>query len=186
MLLPGGSRHRRWHGECPEARAPTTSGGFAVQIEEHFVDILGSRTSYLAAGEGPALLLLHAAGNNATDWRWVMPALARAHRVYAPDTPSCRDVSIDDHAPSSTVRFITALLEALGVERAAVVGSSLGGLGALCFALAAPSRVVTLALLASAGLGRSVHPAVAWLTAPGYGDAAAVWGRTPLGALQRI
>jgi 4,5:9,10-diseco-3-hydroxy-5,9,17-trioxoandrosta-1(10),2-diene-4-oate hydrolase len=157
-----------------------------VQIEEHFVDVLGSRTRYLAAGAGPALLLLHAAGDNATDWRWVMPALARAHRVYAPDMPSCRNVSIDDHAPSSTVRFITALLEALGVERASVVGSSLGGLGALSLALAAPSRVAALALLSSAGLGRSVHPAIGLLTAPGYGDVAVAWGRTPLGALQRI
>jgi 2-hydroxy-6-oxonona-2,4-dienedioate hydrolase len=169
-----------------EAPAPTTQDGLAVQIEEHVVDVLGSRTRYLAAGAGPALLLLHAAGNNAIDWRWVMPTLARAHRVYAPDMPSCRDVSIDDHAPSSTVRFITALFKALGVERAAVVGSSLGGLSALSFALAAPSRVPALALLDSAGLGRSVHPTIALLTAPGYGDVAAVWGRTPLGALQRI
>jgi 2-hydroxy-6-oxonona-2,4-dienedioate hydrolase len=46
--------------------------------------------------------------------------------------------------------------------------------------------VAALALLASAGLGRSVHPAVAVLTAPGYGDVAAAWGRTPLGALQRV
>src|SRR5919202_1544213 len=48
-----------------EAPAPTSESGFAVQIEEHFVDVLGSRTRYLAAGAGPALLLLHAAGNNA-------------------------------------------------------------------------------------------------------------------------
>src|SRR3712207_7084883 len=46
---------------------------------------------YLSAGEGPPLVLLHGAGDNALDWRWVLPALARKHRVYAPDLPGSPD-----------------------------------------------------------------------------------------------
>ena len=36
---------------------------------------------------GSPLVLLHGAGDNSLDWRWVLPALARKHRVYAPDLP---------------------------------------------------------------------------------------------------
>jgi hypothetical protein len=42
---------------------------------------------YLRAGEGPPLVLLHGVGDNSLDWRWVLPVLARTHRVYAPDLP---------------------------------------------------------------------------------------------------
>jgi 2-hydroxy-6-oxonona-2,4-dienedioate hydrolase len=158
-----------------------------MHIEECFADVAGSRIRYLTAGMGPALLLLHAAGEDADDWQWVMPTLARTHRVYAPDLPSRDDTSSSyaDHSPDSLARFAAEFLAELGVERAAVIGNSLGGLAALSLALSAPSRVTALGLMNSAGLGRAVHPAIAALTAPGYGDLAAAWGRTPVGALQR-
>lgn len=49
------------------------------------MEIDGSSVRYPAAGEGPPLVLLHAFGESALDWRWVMPALARRRSVYAPD-----------------------------------------------------------------------------------------------------
>ena len=48
-----------------------------VAVEEH-VEIDGLPISYLAAGEGPPLVLLHGAGDNSLDWRWVMPTLCQA------------------------------------------------------------------------------------------------------------
>ncbi len=39
-------------------------------IEEHNVEIDGLPIRYLAAGEGPPLILLHGVGDNALDWRW--------------------------------------------------------------------------------------------------------------------
>src|SRR3712207_7214766 len=45
------------------------------------------RSRYLMAGEGGPLLLLHGVGDNALDWQWVMPALARTYQVYALDLP---------------------------------------------------------------------------------------------------
>ncbi len=55
-------------------------------VEERTVEVNGSSVRYLAAGEGPPLVLLHALGESALDWRrWVMPALARRRSVYAPD-----------------------------------------------------------------------------------------------------
>lgn len=46
-------------------------------VEEQKIEVEGLPTRYLTAGEGPPLLLLHGVGDNALDWRWVMPALVR-------------------------------------------------------------------------------------------------------------
>jgi pimeloyl-ACP methyl ester carboxylesterase len=46
-----------------------------VSVEERSVTVDGLPIHYLSAGEGPPLVLLHGAGDNALDWRWVLPAL---------------------------------------------------------------------------------------------------------------
>ena len=79
----------------------------------------------------------------------------------------------------------SAYLDALGVERATLVGNSIGGLAALRLALSEPERVGALGLVASAGLGWEVTYALRLPTLPGYGEAAVAWGKSPLGAFQR-
>lgn len=155
--------------------------------EEQEIVVGSLSTRYLAAGEGPPLLLLHGVGDNALDWRWVMPALARKHRVYAPDLPGSGGSAKPNtgYSPASFARFVGAFLEVLGVERAAVVGNSLGGLVALRLALSEPRRVTALGLVASAGLGREATYALRSLALPGYGKLAVTWGKTRPGALQR-
>ena len=64
-------------------------------------------------------------------------------------------------------RFVGAFLDALRVERLAVIGNSLGGLVALHLALSDPERVDALVLSDSAGLGRTVNPVQAALSSPG-------------------
>jgi pimeloyl-ACP methyl ester carboxylesterase len=117
-----------------------------------------------------------------------MPTLARAHRVYAPDLPGSggsAKPAVDRYSPVFFERFVGAFLDTLGVERAAVVGNSLGGLAGLRFALSEPERVTALGLVASAGLGRKVSPALRSLSLPGYGRMAIAWGRRRPGAAQR-
>jgi pimeloyl-ACP methyl ester carboxylesterase len=156
--------------------------------EEQRIEVEGLHTRYLAAGEGPPLLLLHALGESALDWRWVMPDLASTHRVYAPDLPGFGESAKpldDDYSPSFFARFTAAFLDALEVERAVVVGNSLGGLVALHLALSEPSRVEALGLVDCAGLGREVNYALRQPTLPGQGELAIAWGKTPLGATGR-
>jgi pimeloyl-ACP methyl ester carboxylesterase len=158
-----------------------------VTVEKQDVEIDGMPIRYLAAGEGPPVVLLHGAGDNALDWRWVMPALAASHRVYAPDLPGSPESArpAADYSPAFFERFVTAFLNALDIGRATFVGNSLGGLIALQLALSEPERAGALVLVDSAGLGRAVNPAFTSVNVPGLGEAALPFWRTPVGAYQR-
>src|SRR5919202_3647744 len=126
-----------------------------VTVEKHDVEIDGMPIRYLAAGEGPPVVLLHGAGDNALDWRWVLFTLAATHRVFAPDLPGSPDSArpAADYSPAFFERFVASFLDALGIRRATFVGNSLGGLVALRLALSEPARVKVLVLVDSAGLG---------------------------------
>jgi pimeloyl-ACP methyl ester carboxylesterase len=151
------------------------------------IDVGGLPIRYLVAGEGPPVVLLHALGESALDWRWVLPDLARKHRVYAPDLPGFGGSAepISDYSPASFARFVAAFLDALETESATVIGSSLGGLIALRLALSEPARVTALGLVDSAGLGQEVNYALRQPTLPGQGELAVAWGKTALGAAGR-
>ena len=156
-------------------------------VEEQKIEVEGLPTRYLTAGEGPPLLLLHGVGDNAFDWQWAMPALAHTYQVYALDLPGSGGSAkpLPDYSPAFFTRFATAFLNALGIERAAVVGNSLGGLVGLRLALSDPERVAALGLVSSGGLGREVTYALRSLALPGYGKLAVAWGKRRPGALQR-
>jgi pimeloyl-ACP methyl ester carboxylesterase len=158
-----------------------------VVVEEQKIEVEGLPTRYLAAGDGPPLLLLHGVGDNAFDWQWVMPALAHTYRVYALDLPGSGGSAkpLPDYSPAFFTRFAAAFLGALGVERAAVVGNSLGGLVGLRLALSDPERVAALGLVSSGGLGGEVTYALRSLALPGYGKLAVAWGKRRPGAAQR-
>ena len=157
-------------------------------VEERRIEVGGLPTRYLEAGAGEPLVLLHALGESALDWRWVLPALARTRHVYAPDLPGFGGSAKPqaDYSLAFFERFAAGLLDALGLERAAVVGNSLGGHIALRLALSEPGRVDALVLVDSAGLGRSATYALRSLTAPGYGELAIAWAKTPPGAAARV
>jgi pimeloyl-ACP methyl ester carboxylesterase len=158
-----------------------------VVIQERSIEVSGLPTKYLEAGDGDPLVLLHALGESTFDWRWVIPALASTHHIYAPDLSGLGlgAKPASDYSPAFFERFAAGFLDALGLQRAAVVGNSLGGLIALRLALSKPSRVGALILVDSAGLGRSATFALRSLTAPGYGELAVAWAKTPPGAAWR-
>jgi pimeloyl-ACP methyl ester carboxylesterase len=158
----------------------------ADSLMERVVVVDGRPVRYLAAGSGPAVLLLHGLGESPADWVAVLARLARSRAVYAPALPGFQghhgaaDVSANGHAS-----FVGRFLDAVGLQQAVLVGHSLGGLAALLFALAAPERVTALGLVGGGGLGREVSPALSTLSQPLLGDLGITWSRTPVGATQR-
>jgi pimeloyl-ACP methyl ester carboxylesterase len=146
-------------------------------------------TQYLEAGAGPLLLLLHGHEQSATSWRWVMPALARTHRVLALSLPGHGNSgpAAGGHAPGADLApFVAAFLSAVGAEEPVdLVGHSAGGAIALRLTLADPARIRTLTLVDSAGLGREVHPLLALDTLPVIGELAVMISRMPGGDLAR-
>jgi 2-hydroxy-6-oxonona-2,4-dienedioate hydrolase len=158
-----------------------------VAVEEHDVEIDALPIRYLAAGEGPPLVLLHGAGDNSLDWRWVLPELARKHRVYAPDLPGSPDSAkpAADYSPAFFERFVAAFVDALGIGPATFVGNSFGGLIALRLALSEPDRVRALILVDGAGLGSAINPLFTSVNVPFLGESAMPFWRTRAGAHQR-
>jgi 2-hydroxy-6-oxonona-2,4-dienedioate hydrolase len=160
----------------------------ATGVQERTIDVEGLRTRYLTAGDdgGPPLVLLHGVGTSASEWSWVLPALALNHRVYAVDLPGY-DGSYEppDYAPAFTATFIGSFLDAVGVESAVVVGNSFGGLSALHLALSEPARVSALVLSDSAGLDQAINPALSRISFPSTGQLVTVLAKTRPGAAQR-
>jgi len=116
----------------------------------------GLHTSYLEAGEGPPILLLHGLGATNASLLPTMWDLARDHRVIAPDLPGFGDSGkpVRSYHAGFFARWATALLDELGIERAHVLGNSMGGRVALEMGMRSPERVDKLVLLA---------PSPAWL-----------------------
>ncbi len=160
--------------------------GVAVQDRRVCVD--GMKLQYLEAGSGPPLLLLHGHEQSATSWRWVLPVLARTHRVLALSLPGHGDSApaVGGYAPGADLApLVAAFLDTVGVGSLHVVGNSVGGAVALRLTLADLARVQTLTLVDSAGLGRTVNPLLALATLPIIGELAIMISRMPGGAVQR-
>lgn len=120
---------------------------------EEYADVRGVRTRILRAGGGPPLLFLHGSGDRG---RWLpgLGLLAERFDVIRPDHPGFHDSAEAEHIDTvhDLAFFYLDLLDELGLERTAVVGSSLGGWLAADLASTAPERVERLVLSDPAGL----------------------------------
>lgn len=119
------------------------------------------RVRCLVAGEtGSPVVLLHGGGVDwaGFTWKHVLPALSTGHRVFAPDMPGYRgsDKPEIEYTIEFYIGFLGRLMDALGLEKASLVGLSEGGVTALGFALSAPERVEKLVLVDSYGIGGEV------------------------------
>ena len=127
---------------------------------EEFLEVPGGRVHMFRAGAGEPLLFLHAAGG-AGAWLDFHRMLAEGgYDVIAPDHPGFgkSDDFPEVEAMDDLVYHYLDLLDALGLERAHVVGASFGGWIAAELAVAAPHRAGSLALLSAAGLRLPEHP----------------------------
>jgi 3-oxoadipate enol-lactonase len=111
------------------------------------VDVNGARLWYDEAGRGPAVVLLHGGLGDSRLWEPVVPFLAERFRTIRTDLRFFgRSVGVA--APFSFEEDVVGVLDELGLERAALVGLSLGGGIAIDVALDHPERLWALAVVA--------------------------------------
>src|ERR1700742_1030320 len=119
----------------------------------HDVPVGRLRLSTLTMGEGPDLLLLHGLGSAKSSFFDTAAALSRRYRVHAVDLPGFGGSSKPSTAPYGApyaARAVIGAMDALGIERAHIVGNSMGGRVAIEVGLERPDRVGGLALLSPA------------------------------------
>jgi pimeloyl-ACP methyl ester carboxylesterase len=103
-------------------------------------------------GDGPAVLLLHAGVADRRMWdEHLEPLAAPGNRVVAVDLPGFGDATVEA-GPVAQWEDVAETMEALGVERASVVGSSFGAQVALRVAALHPARVSSLLLFSAAAV----------------------------------
>lgn len=120
------------------------------------VEVNGTRLYYETAGEGPAVVLVHGGLVDSRLWDDQMKAFAKHHRVVRYDLRGFGR-SAAAPQPFSHIEDLRALMDFLKIERATVVGLSLGGIIAADFALEHPDRVERLVLV-GAGLRGDKQP----------------------------
>jgi pimeloyl-ACP methyl ester carboxylesterase len=137
------------------AATAATTGADAV-LRFRMVSTRRGQVSTLEAGSGPALIAIHGLGATKVSFLTSVAALATRFRVIAIDLPGFGD-SDKPLGASYDARFfaraVVALLDALELDRAHLIGNSLGGRVALEVGLRDPDRVERLALLC---------PSLAW------------------------
>ncbi len=147
------------------------------------------RELYLAErGEGPPVVLVHGGGAELGMWLPLVEHLGEEHRWILVDRHGHGLSGPIDYRGSDfrglAAAFLEDVLDALALERPALLGNSMGGYFCLCFALAHPERVRELVLVgAPAGLDRwipwplrlmgipAIHRALAWWGGPMDGEA---------------
>ena len=117
------------------------------------VSIDGFDLHYQTAGEGPPVVFLHGFSGNHLSWWQQIPSFADDYRCVAPDQRGF-GLSVDVEDGPGVAAFpddLAALLDHLGIDRAALVGHSMSGWTAASYATQHPHRVAALVLSGTTG-----------------------------------
>ncbi len=140
-----------------------------MMLDHHSVRLHGRDIAYVVGGEGPTLMLIHGIGGDWRTWEPVLDGLARNHHVVAVDLPGHGGSAKGpgDYSLGALASALRDLGGALGLDRATVIGHSLGGGIAMQFAYQYPERCERLVLVSSGGLGPDVGLVLRLATIPG-------------------
>ncbi|MDQ7743669.1 alpha/beta fold hydrolase [Hydrogenophaga pseudoflava] len=142
-------------------------------MSDRFAHIGGARVRYRdSGGAGPAVLMTHGIGESLEFWHRQFDALGHSLRLIAWDLPGhgLSDERADAMDLEGQAAVAWKLLDQLGVERAHLVGNSLGAAMSLRMAAQTPGRVGSLLLANSAALGAEVFGAFRLMTLPLLGE----------------
>jgi pimeloyl-ACP methyl ester carboxylesterase len=127
-----------------------------IDWREHqrWVQVAGRPVNVIEMGEGDPVVFIHGLAGAWVNWLENIPHFARNHRVVAMDLPGfghspmpAEKISISGYG-----RIVDELLDTLGIEKAAIVGNSMGGFIGAEVAINFSTRVEKLVLVSAAGL----------------------------------
>ncbi|HET9418202.1 MAG TPA: alpha/beta hydrolase [Chthoniobacterales bacterium] len=135
----------------------------AIPVVGKFVTIFGVKIHYVDVGAGPTVILLHGLADDLGVWQSIIQTLAAKHRVIALDQVGFgrSDKPLLCYQANTFVDFLDGFLNELKIDRASLVGNSLGGWIAAAFELEHPERVERLILSDAAGyaaLAKTMNP----------------------------
>jgi pimeloyl-ACP methyl ester carboxylesterase len=149
----------------------TTSTGAGIALEPRTIDAGGIQTSYLEAGAGEPVVMLHGSGPGVSamaNWQHNIGALSQRFHVLAPDIVGFGWTERPDDVVYSLRTWtdhVWAFLDAHGIEKTAIVGNSLGGRLALQMATDQPDRIDKMVLMGAPGVGMTLTEGLAALRA---------------------
>lgn len=133
-----------------------------IEVRSHEASVCGRRVRYEVAGGGEEpVVLVHGLSGSTRWWDRTVPALAARHRVYLVDLPGFGSMRRAEggFVLSEAAGWLSSWMEAVGLERAHLVGHSMGGYISVVLAARRPELLRRLVLVAPAGVptGRSMH-----------------------------
>jgi pimeloyl-ACP methyl ester carboxylesterase len=140
-----------------------------ADVSSKYVPTRFGRTHMLVAGpeDGEPLLLIPGVSGCAPLWRRQIPAFAKKFRVYALDIvgqPGKSDPNTPSFLNDDFSEWLVDVLDGLGIERAHIAGTSVGGWMALRFGIFAPERILKVVMLSPTGMSRARLPLKIWIT----------------------
>ncbi len=132
-----------------------------TNIQEKWLKVDDIRIHCLTAGErGSSVLLLHGGGSDSSSLSYGLSiaSISQSHRVFAPDWPGYGKSDKPDikYSQEFYINLLEHIMNVLDLEKANLVGISMGGGISLGFSLRLPERVEKLVLVDSHGLGKEV------------------------------
>lgn len=140
---------------------------------DQYIKVGQIETRFRALGdEGTPVIMLHGLGGSVEDWSFNINALAQHHRVYAIDLAGfgCSDKPPVVFTFSYGAQFVNDFMEVQRINRASLIGLSMGGGVTLQFAIQFPDKVDKLVVADSAGLGRELAFILRFVTLPLIGE----------------
>jgi pimeloyl-ACP methyl ester carboxylesterase len=148
-----------------------TAAVAGIALTSSTIDAGGIQTSYLEAGAGDPVVMLHGSGPGVSamaNWQHNIGALSQRFRVLAPDIVGFGATTRPDdivYSLRTWTDHVWAFLDAHDIEKAAIVGNSLGGRIALQMATDRPDRITKMVLMGAPGVGMTLTDGLAALRA---------------------
>jgi pimeloyl-ACP methyl ester carboxylesterase len=144
-----------------------------VTFEDRYTKVGNVNSRYWSAREkGSTVILLHGVGCSVEFWERNIAALAREHRVFAVDIVGFGRTDKPEvvYTFELMADFVLDFMNTMGIDKASLVGNSMGGGISMTVAAQAPERVNKIVLVDPVGLGRGLSPVMRLMTLPVIGN----------------